>query len=82
MFSLFKSKKPGKEKSGELFDLDHRPIREGDIVLSLRYDMGECRVLRTETGIEYESLSTGQRKSWIYMIDAATELQKVRKLDN
>lgn len=82
MFSFFKSKKPAKEKSAELFDLDHRPIREGDRVLSLRYDMGECRVLRTESGIEYESLSTGLRKSWIYMIDAATELQKVRKLDN
>ena len=82
MFSLFGRKNKVDDTSPQLLDLDRRPISEGDRVFSLRYEMGECRVIRTESGLEYESVSSGERKSWVYMIDAATELQKVRKLDN
>lgn len=74
MFGLFK-----KKKSISLFDLEGNPIMEGDIVESLRYDLGECRLVQTENGFDYESLKDGSRTSWLKMIDAATERQKVRK---
>jgi hypothetical protein len=74
MFGLFK-----KKQSISLIDLDGNPIVDGDIVESLRYDLGECRVFKTENGFDYESLKDGNRTSWLKMIDAATERQKVRK---
>ena len=75
MFGLFKKKK----KELILFDLEGNPLAEGDIVLSLRYDMGECKLVKTEQGFEYQSLASDTRMSWVKMIDAATERQKVRK---
>jgi len=50
-------------------DLDGIPIKVGDKVLSLRYDLGECRIIKTK-----------EQVSWARMIDAATKNQKVRKL--
>ena len=75
MFGLFKKKK----KELVLFDLEGNQLIEGDIVLSLRYDLGECRLIKTEQGFEYESIENKNRVSWVKMIDAATERQKVRK---
>ena len=43
---------------------------------------GECRLIKTEEGFEYESLADGRRVSWLRMIDAATERQKVRLKQN
>lgn len=63
-----------------LADLEHNPLAEGDTVESLRYGLGKCRLLRTGNSYEYESLETGQRVSWLRMVDAATQLQKVKKL--
>ena len=63
-------------------DLDGQPLKAGDIVLSHRYDMGECRIVETDTGMAYESLATGQRVSYVKMIDAATGYQKVKRLDS
>ena len=77
MFGLFK-----KKKKLELFDLDGNPLSEGDIVENFRYDLGECRLIKTEEGFEYESLADGRRVSWLRMIDAATERQKVRLKQN
>ena len=74
MFGLFKKKK----KEQVLLDLDGNPLSEGDIVDNLRYEMGESKVVKTEEGFEYESLADGRRVSWLRMIDAATERQKVR----
>ena len=63
-----------------LFDLDGNLIRGGDIVENLRYEMGECKLVITETGFEYHALDTDKKVSWLRMIDAATERQKVRKI--
>ena len=80
MFSLFNNKKKEKKNSPELIDLDNNPLAVGDLVFSHRYDLGECRIVSTENGIEYESLESGERVSWIKMIDAVTERQKVNKI--
>ena len=56
-------------------------VQEGDEVESLRYDLGKCVLIKEEETFYYESLETGEKISWIKMIDAATEFQKVRKLD-
>lgn len=74
MFGLFKKK----EKEIKLTDLDGNRLKDGDIVVSLRYDLGECRLVKTENGYEYQSLSTDEKVSWLKMIDAATECQKVK----
>jgi hypothetical protein len=78
MSGLF-SKKSGRKKL-QFVDLEGQPLKEGDTVLSLRYDLGECRILNSENGMVYESLSNGEKVSYVKMIDAATGYQKVRKL--
>ena len=75
MFGIFKKKK----KELVLFDLEGNPLADGDIVLSLRYEMGDCKLVKTENGFEYHSLEGDARMTWLKMIDAATERQKVRK---
>ncbi len=82
MFNLFKKGKHNKTKLKlpALMDLNNQPIQEGDIVESLRYDLGRCKVNRVGNGYEYESLETGYKVSWIKMIDASTENQKVKKI--
>lgn len=74
MFGLFK-KKP---KELVLEDLDGNPMKAGDRVESLRYDLGECVLEKGEQGLEYVSVATGERVLWVRMIDAATERQKAR----
>jgi hypothetical protein len=78
MAGLF-SKKSGRSKL-RFVDLEGQPLSEGDTVLSLRYELGECRILNTEQGMVYESLASGKQMSYVKMIDAATGYQKVRKL--
>jgi hypothetical protein len=80
MFGFFKKKKSLNNKTPKLMDLNNQPLFEGDMVMSLRYEMGKCIVRQTETGIEYESVKTGEIVSWVKMIDAATDNQKVRKI--
>ena len=75
MFGLFKKKK----KEITLFDLEGNALEDGDLVLSLRYDIGECKLVKTVNGFEYQSVESDAKKSWLKMIDAATERQKVRK---
>ena len=79
MFGLFKRRKDAKSQP-QMLDLDDNPLAAGDEVMSLRYDLGKCTLVETEQGLEYESLETGERVSWVRMIDAATERQKVRKV--
>jgi hypothetical protein len=83
MAGLFSS---GKGRSGkskiQFVDLEGQTLKEGDVVMSLRYDMGESRIIRTESGLAYESLATGEQVPWAKMIDAATGYQKVRKLES
>ena len=80
MASLFKRK--SKKDSLSFCDLDGQPLKTGDIVLSLRYDLGECRIIDTENGQAYESLESGEKVSYIRMIDAASGYQKVRKKES
>ena len=78
MSGLF-SRKSRKSKL-QFVDLEGKPLKEGDTVMSLRYDMGECRIIRTEEGMVYESLGTGEKVNYARMIDAATGYQKVKRL--
>ena len=72
-----------KSKSGLQFaDLEGQALKAGDHVMSLRYDLGECRILNTDSGMAYESLATGEQISYVKMIDAATGYQKVKRLDS
>ncbi len=77
---LFKRKK-GKSKI-QFTDLEGQALKAGDHVMSHRYDMGECRIVETDTGMAYESLATGQQVSYAKMIDAATGYQKVKRLES
>ncbi len=77
---LFKRKK-GKSKI-QFTDLEGQALKAGDHVMSHRYDMGECRIVETDTGLAYESLATGQQVSYAKMIDAATGNQKVKRLES
>ncbi len=79
MFKLFKKNSGGKSELN-FADLDGVPLKEGDIVISLRYDLGKCKVVKTGKGFEYESLESGQLVHWLRMVDAATKNQKVRKV--
>ena len=73
----------GKKKSRiKFYDFDGRPLKEGDLVMSLRYELGECRIIMTENGFTYESLKTGEKVNYAKMIDASNGYQKVRKLES
>lgn len=82
MFQLFKRNNSKKKKQPKLADLNGNPLKEGDVVESLRYEMGKCKILVAEEGYVYESIDTGKRVSWAKMIDATTENQKVRKIES
>jgi len=79
MFQLFKKSSSKKGKMPKLADFDGNPLKEGDVVESLRYDMGKCKLFFTDEGYVYESLETGKRVSWAKMNEASNENQKVRK---
>ena len=68
MFGLFKKRK----KKKQLKDYDGQPLKVGDKVLSLRYELGECILVEGEKGIEYESVETGKWVSYARQIDAHT----------
>jgi len=81
MFGIFKRKNNTRKKSlPQMADLNDQPLAIGDHVISLRYELGECKIVETEKGVEYESLESGKRVNWVLMIDAATEKQKVEKV--
>jgi hypothetical protein len=78
MAGFFK-RKQGKGRV-QFVDFEGLTLHEGDRVLSYRYDLGECRIINTEEGLVYESLTDGRQVSYVKMIDAATGYQKVKKL--
>ena len=82
MFNIFKrsAKKGNGKKLPSLKDLDDNPLKEGDIVDALRYDLGKSRIILIEEEYHYESIQTGEKVSWIRMIDAITQNQKVKKV--
>ena len=65
-----------------MVDLDQNPLKPGDMVEALRYDLGTSKVIETEKGLAYESVESGKAVTWHLMVDAATEFQKVKKLAN
>ena len=81
MFKLFK--RNGSKKSELNFaDIDGMPLKEGDTVECLRYDLGKSRIITTEEGLAYQSLETGKIVHWARMVDATTKNQKVRKAED
>lgn len=82
MFKFFRRNSNGDSKKPALqfVDINGVPLSVGDKVESLRYDLGQCVIVPAETGYDYESLETGQRVSYLKMVDAATSFQKVRKI--
>ena len=81
MFGFFKRKKKEEEKpSPQLIDLNNNPLQEGDIVESLRYELGKCKIIKVEDKFYYESIESGKRVIWVKMIDASNDLQKVKKI--
>lgn len=81
MFGLFKKKTQKKKSNVQFVDLTGNSLSEGDRVLSLRYELGECVIQNGDNGFEYESVENKKRVNWALMIDAATERQKVEKID-
>ncbi len=81
-FGLFRKNRFPSGKSVSFCDFDGNEIKEGDIVLSPRYDLGECRIMKVQQGIVYKSLADSRTVSWTKMIDAGTGYQKVRKLES
>ena len=64
-----------------MVDLYQNPLKQGDLVQSFRYDLGKCLIIVGDDGeLEYESVATGKRVSWVRMIDASTNFQKVKKI--
>lgn len=76
MFGLFK-KKPKEKQPPQLQDLNGKPIKEGDKVTSLRYELGTCKVVLEGLEYFYVSEENGDKVSYVKMVDAITENQKV-----
>ena len=74
------NRKTSKKSDLNFTDLEGIPLKEGDKVLSLRYDLGECIIINTEDGLAYESIEKKTIVTWTKMVDAASKNQKVRKL--
>jgi len=81
MFGLFKRRNKAKIPSVQFVDLHGNILKEGDKVISYRYELGACIIVTGENGYEYESVESKKRVNWTLMIDAATERQKVEKVD-
>ncbi len=72
----------GKKKDElKMLDLNGEPLSAGDMVESLRYDLGVCLIVKDENGLVYESLENSKQVSWIKMVDASTKFQKVKKIN-
>lgn len=81
MFNFWK-KKNTKKKQLFMQDLQKQPLQAGDMVEALRYDLGKCRIVEEDDVYYYESLKTGEKISWVKMIDARNDLQKVKKISS
>jgi len=79
MFGLFR-KKTLKAKEPTLYDLYNNPLKSGDQVRSLRYDLGICILQEGENGYYYKSIDAGKEIHSSLMFDAATGRQKVEKI--
>ncbi|MEM6763342.1 MAG: hypothetical protein AAF824_11665 [Bacteroidota bacterium] len=84
MFNFFKRKENsnGTHDPIQMVDLNGQTLAIGDIVESLRYNMGRCRIIDSDEGPMYESLESGETVHFLRMVDAATSFQKVRKISS
>jgi hypothetical protein len=80
MFGFLKRNKSKKNTMPQLVDLQNNTILEGDRVTALRYDLGVCKLVVVEGKYLYESEVSGEQVSWLKMIDASTDRQKVEKI--
>lgn len=76
----FLKKKPKKKLPPQLLDMDGNLIQEGDEVMSLRYELGKCKVILEGLQFFYISLHSEQKVSYTKMIDAIEGRQKVKKV--
>ena len=49
---------------------------------AMRYELGKCKLLLVDEQYVYESISSGKQVSWLKMIDASTDNQKVKKAED
>lgn len=78
MFGLFKKKE--EDKLPQLTDLNNHPLTAGDLVEVLRYDLGKSKLILVDNNYYYESIKNGEQVSWLKMIDASSDRQKVKKI--
>lgn len=81
MFGFLKKKKD-KATLPELTDLNNEPLKVGDFVDALRYNLGRSKLVIEENTYYYVSEANGQKVSWLKMIDASTDNQKVKKVED
>jgi len=79
MLNFFK-KKEKEPALPQLLDINNNPLQPGDKVEALRYELGECELITEEDCYFYVSDKSDKKVSWLKMIDATTENQKVKKL--
>ncbi|SNS50250.1 hypothetical protein SAMN05421640_0419 [Ekhidna lutea] len=79
MLKFFK-KKPKEKQPPQLLDIDGHLIMEGDEVIAQRYELGKCKVELEGLQYFYVSQHSGQKVSYVKMIDAITGHQKVKKV--
>ncbi len=75
----FSKKRKEKDKL-QMVDLDGNQLKEGDEVISYRYELGRCVITKTGNEYFYESLESHEIVSWLRMVDAVTKRQKVSKI--
>ena len=80
MFSWFKGRKRPEKSSLLLEDLNGEPLTNGDLVKSLRYELGECRLELVDGEWFYKSEEKEEKVSFIKMVDALSKRQKVLKI--
>ncbi|MFY0685813.1 MAG: hypothetical protein JXQ90_01540 [Cyclobacteriaceae bacterium] len=78
MFNWFKKKEKSKSLP-LLIDMQGNELKSGDLVTTIRYDMGECRLYLEDEVFYYESIASGKVVKYTKMIDAITRHQKVIK---
>lgn len=79
MIKFFK-KKPKEKQPPQLLDMEGHSIMAGDQVISHRYELGTCDVVLEGLQFFYVSQVSGQKVSYVKMVDAITGNQKVRKV--
>ena len=79
MINFFK-KKPKEKQPPQLLDIEGNLLVEGDMVISQRYELGECNVILEGLQYFYVSKDNGNKVSYVKMVDAITGHQKVKKV--